>query len=108
MYNLFVNRMNEWMYSYNSLYGLFRQQFCHYFYIHYNNFFNIIFFYNKTNENNNEFIPYVLISNTHETFRNKLKKQNIQFITPLIENKNNENNNKENDIFDDDMDIEEL
>jgi len=110
-YNQFIDRLCEWMESFHSLYALFRQNFCKYIYIHFPNFFNVIFFYDSDEMNSN---PSVLITNTHQSFRNNLKKQNIIFSTPLMDinnNKENENKNDKDDDDDDDdfeMDLEEL
>ena len=106
-YNLFIDRLFEWMESFHSLYALFRQDFCKYIYIHFPNFFNIIFFNDQSHETDS--IPSVMITNTHQSFRNNLKKQNIIFSTPLMSaNKNNNKENENNDDDDFEMDLEEL
>lgn len=108
-YNLFIDRLFEWMESFHSLYALFRQEFCKYIYIHFPNFFNIIFFNDNSNESNT--FPSVMITNTHQSFRNNLEKQNIIFSTPLmdiINDNNKENKNNDDDDEDFDMDLEEL
>ena len=110
-YNLFIDRLCEWMESFHCLYALFKQEFCDYIYIYFPNFFNIIFFYDKEDKMN--IIPKVIITNTHQSFRNNLKKQNIIFSTPLMDiKKNNENkeniNNKTEEDDDIGEDLEEL
>eukprot|EP00483_Globobulimina_turgida_P004456 UN04465 len=91
------------MHSFHSLYALFRQQFCRYIYIHFPTFFNIIFCYDT---NGNEAVPQIIITNTHQSFRNNLKKQNIEFSTPLIST--TANNKCDGELDNDDKENEKI
>eukprot|EP01083_Nonionella_stella_P027031 74342_1 len=102
IYNMFVDRMCEWMQSFHCLYGLFRQRFVSYIYIHFASFFNIVFCYDASD------IPQIIITNTHQSFRNNLKKQNIEFCTPLNKKKNDGDKENMDEDAVDGMEIEEL
>eukprot|EP00485_Elphidium_margaritaceum_P005580 CAMPEP_0202705710 /NCGR_PEP_ID=MMETSP1385-20130828/18225_1 /ASSEMBLY_ACC=CAM_ASM_000861 /TAXON_ID=933848 /ORGANISM="Elphidium margaritaceum" /LENGTH=600 /DNA_ID=CAMNT_0049364007 /DNA_START=190 /DNA_END=1992 /DNA_ORIENTATION=+ len=119
MYNSFIDRLCEWMESFHSLYTSFRQHFCRYFYVHFPHMFNIVFCFAEESGNN----PRVIITNTHQSFRNTLQRNNIVFTTPMVsqppktflatenenEAENGKNNNDENETEnDDDLNFEEF
>ena len=79
LYNSFIDRLLEWMESFQSLYAAYRHRFCQYIYLHFDSFFNIVFVFDDDQS------PRVIITNTHESFRTHLKKHGVAFTTPLVE-----------------------
>ena len=102
VYNKFIDRLCEWMESFQSLYALFRMNFCQYIYLHFESLFNILFVFDHDE------VPRVIISNTHQSFRALLERHGVDFSTPMegdvkVLEKENECKMEEDEVDDEEL-----
>merc|ERR1719204_2891226 len=84
MYNAFVDRLSAWMQSFHSLYSLFRCADVEFVYLHFAGMFDVLFLHADDAESGSR-APQAIITNTHQSFRNTLTKNNVAFTTPLAD-----------------------
>jgi len=107
-YNAFVDRLGAWMQSFHSLYSLFRCRNVDFVYVHFADMFDVLFM------TSDDGAPQAIITNTHQSFRNTLRKHNVPFTTPLAAAQKLEDTEKAelvrkaNDDGEDEVDAAEL